>query len=248
MDFVPISTTRFATAGRFGGTWSPPMARAAVVVSDTTGALIRSFRPRSTYPQDYTPFLQALSRTPDGNLYFAMHENAQLFPPNLFNVFEPNRLHVYKLDTSLNVLCEHIVDGFADNAYYYLNRIKATDDGGFMLMGGRRNFDDPSGYFEAWARKFGPSDCTVGVEERQTAAGATLFPNPGREGFTLLLNGEALQGTLLLHDALGRACGSVPIRQGQARFDAQALATGVYVYHAQDMKGRTLATGWWVKE
>jgi len=81
-----------------------------------------------------------------------MHENAQLGPPSLFSVSEPNRVHVYKLDTSLNVLCEHIVDGFLENAYYYLNRVKATDDGGFMLMGARRDLSDPSGYFEGRAQ------------------------------------------------------------------------------------------------
>jgi len=57
LDLVPISTDRFVTAGRFGGTWSPPAARAVAVVSDTTGSVIRSFMPRSTYPQDFSPFL-----------------------------------------------------------------------------------------------------------------------------------------------------------------------------------------------
>lgn len=248
LDLVPISDTRLATAGRFGGTWMPPNARAVALISDIAGALIRSFLPRSQYPQDFCTFLQTLSRTPDGHLYFAMHENAQLGPPSLFSVFEPNRIHVYKLDTSLNVLCEHILDGFADNAYYYLNRIKATDDGGFILLGGRRDFNDPSGYFAAWAQKFGPEDCVVGIAEQPLAQQAVLFPNPGSEGFSLLLNGEARNGTLLVLDALGRSVGTAPIRQSQARFDARHLAAGAYLYRAVDAQGTVQAVGRWVKE
>ncbi len=177
-----------------------------------------------------------------------MHENAQLGPPSLFSVFEPNRIHVYKLDTSLNVLCEHILDGFAENAYYYLNRIKATDDGGFLLLGGRRDFNDPSGYFAAWAQKFGPDDCVVGIDEQPVQERANVFPNPGREGFTLLLNGEAIAGNVLLHDARGSLVGVTTMRQGQARIDANQLPSGLYLFRVQDTRGATVATGRWVKE
>lgn len=246
LDFLPISASRFASSGHFGAI-SPPLRRAAVLVSDSLAAVHRLFLPRSEYPMDQPPFIQALSSTSEGNLWFAMHENAQLGPPSLFSVFEPNRIHVFKLDTSLNVLCEHLLDGFAENAYYYLNRIKATEDGGFLLLGGRRDLNDPSGYFAAWARKYGPDDCVVGITEKPPAD-AVIFPNPGREGFTLVLGGEAINGTLLVRDAMGRAVGRTLIRTGQARFDAFGLAAGVYVYRALDAQGALLAVGRWVKE
>jgi hypothetical protein len=57
LDLVPISQTRFASSGRFGSI-IPPMARAAISIADTTGALIRGWLPRSSYPMDFTPFLQ----------------------------------------------------------------------------------------------------------------------------------------------------------------------------------------------
>lgn len=248
LDLVPISNRRFASSGRLGGTWSPPRARSSVLIIDASGSLIRYFLPRSSFIQDFPPFLQGLAANGAGQLYFAVHENGQAAPPSLFSVFEPNRIHVYKLDTSLNVLCEHILDGFAENAYYYLNRIKATDDGGFLLLGGRRDFNDPSGYFAAWARKFGPEDCVVGIAEQPHAQQAVVFPNPGTEGFSLLLNGEARNGTLLVMDALGRHVGSAPIKQSQARFDARELAPGAYLYRAVDAQGAVQAVGRWVKE
>lgn len=247
LDFVPISASRFATSGHFGPIL-PPRRRAAVLVSDSLATIQRLFLPRSTYPMDQPPFMQALSMGPDGNLFFAMLENAQLGPPSVFSVYEPNRIHVYKLDTSLNVLCEHILDGFAENAYYYLNRIKATDDGGFLLLGARRDFNDPGSYFAAWARKFSSLDCAVEVAELPAGQPSVVMPNPGREGFSMLLGGEAINGTLQVMDALGRLVGSSVIRQGQTYFDAQLLGSGLYVYQARDGQGLIRATGRWVKE
>ncbi len=247
LDMTPISATRFAISGRFGSTWNPPAARAVVCIGDTTGATIRTWLPRSSYDQDFTPFLQGLTTAMDGNLWFAMHENAQLGPPSTYSVFEPNRIHVYKVDTSLNILCEHVLDGFADNAYYYITRIKATDDGGFILMGSRRDMSDPSGYFEAWAQKFAATDCSVGLSEA-VAEPAVLYPNPGREGFHLLLNGAAIAGALELLDATGRKVGQVPVQAGQAYFDARSLPAGLYLYRVLDRSGSAKATGRWVKE
>lgn len=197
---------------------------------------------------DFPPYLQSLSATSDGSLFYAVHENFQfgLNPP--WTPFEPNRTHVYKLDTSLNVLCEHILDGSVDNTYYFLNRIKATDDGGFILLGARRNLDDPSGYFEAWAQKFAASDCSVGLAEEQRTRQVVLFPNPGREGFTIVFNGETWSGDLELFDATGRLVSTTPIRTGQAQVRTYATAAGVYAYRALDKAGRVLATGRWVKE
>jgi len=94
----------------------------------------------------------------------------------------------------------------------------------------------------------GTCDYTLGTPDISSSGGMVVFPNPGREGFTLLLGGEAINGTMLVLDALGRAVGSAPIRQGQSRFDAAGLAPGAYVYRALDAQAVPRATGWWVKE
>jgi len=244
LDLVPISSTRYIVSGRgFGVDGTMPL----VIAADSAREVFHYWMPRSEYIMDFPPFLQSLSRTVDGELFYAVHENFQfgLSPP--FTPFEPNRIHIYKVDTSLNIVCDHILDGFAENANYFVTRIKATDDGGFILMGSRRDMSDPSGYFEAWAQKFAAADCSVGLSEA-VAEPAVLYPNPGREGFHLLLNGAAIAGALELLDATGRKVGQVPVQAGQAYFDARSLPAGLYLYRVLDRSGSAKATGRWVKE
>ena len=94
----------------------------------------------------------------------------------------------------------------------------------------------------------GTCDFTLGVLEDLPDGELTITPNPGTDGFSLMLNGVSRNGNVFVLDALGRAVGSAPIRQGQARFDAQELPPGVFVYRATDLDGRLRATGRWVKE
>lgn len=243
LDLVPISRTRYATSGRGGEGMFP-----IVLISDSTREVFHHWLPRSTYTMDYPPFLQSLSQTQEGTLLYALHENYQYGTNPPYTPYEPDRIHVYKLDTSLNVLCEYIVDGFADNAYYTLHRIKASDDGGFILMGARRSFDDPSGYFEAWAQKFAATDCVTGMADSAHQREAVLFPNPSREGFTLMLSGEVVTGIVQVFDAAGRTTGSAPILGGQGYYDASGLPAGLYAYRVVDLRGEVRATGRWVKE
>lgn len=248
LDIRPLTAQRFASAGRFGPIFNPMASRVAVVVSDTVGTLYHTFLPRSNYPQDITPFVQSLDNGSDDALWFAMHENAQVGPPSLFSVYEPNRIKVFKLDSNLNALCSSVLDGFWDNTYYYVNRIKSTPDGGFLLLGAKREFDDPSGLFKAWVRKFGPDDCTVGMEEHSAMETAVVYPNPGRGGFTLLLNGPAINGSVQLHDAQGRLLSTTSLWQGQAQVSALECAAGLYHYRVLDGAGRPVASGRWMKQ
>lgn len=247
LDMIPIDNDRLLSAGHYMNL-APDGYQTAVAIFDVNGAPQRTFLPQSSYYQDYPAIMSTVSDAGNGTLWFAMLENAQLGPPNLFSPFEPDRIHIYKLDTALNVLCDHLVDGFAENAYYYLNRIKATDDGGFLLLGGRRDFSEPAGKFHAWAQKFGAEDCVVGVHENAPLQAGVVYPNPGREGFTLLLTGAVLNGNVLLFDSHGAACQSGILRRSQAHLDTQDLATGLYLYRAMDEHGRILAQGRWLKE
>lgn len=243
MDLVPISPTRYVGSGNIADYTFP-----LVVVSDSTRELYHHFIPVSDLPMHFLPWQQSLSATPDGNLMYAVHENYLVgwYPP--WTPIQPSRIQVYKLDTSLNVLCEYVLDGFSTNTHYFVNRIKATADGGFMLIGARRNFDDPNGKLDAWVRKFAATDCSVGIAERPGGQTAVVFPNPGSAAFTLLLNGAARNGTVTLFDATGRQAGTAPLRGGQAQMDTQGLASGVYAYQVRSSDGHLTANGRWVKE
>lgn len=185
----------------------------------------------------------------DGNIFFARMARFELGPPSAYLPTQPNRVDVFKLDTALNLLCRYEVDGFADNYYYFVDRIKATPDGGFILVGGRSDLTQPVGNFSGWVRKFSAEECVTAVAEHGQATEAVLYPNPGREGFTVLLNGPVVQGARLqLWDGMGRHVLEVPLVQGRASMDASQLAPGLYPYVITDAQGRRLASGRWVKE
>lgn len=234
------------TSGRFG--YVSNGMRAAMIRFTPDGDYAGTFLPRGDFFQEGPAGIQGHDLTPDGKMLFAMVENFFPGPPNYEMGTAPSRVRVYRLDTLLNVECEFLLDGFEDNAYYYLMRIKAASDGGALLMGSRRDLntmEQPRG----WIMKLGPDQCYTGLEEQTTYGAPQVFPNPGSEGFTLLLNGPVLRrGSLLLYDAQGRSLGSYPIQQSSAQVDTRHLPAGLYLYRVVDMAGIPLVAGRWVKE
>ena len=223
--------------------------RSAVYKIDDTGAVLAIFSPSTTYPNDYSALTSTLDNIDDSTFYFLSWKNIALTPNNApYAPYEPDQIVVYKLDNALNVLCQYVLDGFVDNAYYVPNRIKTSPDGGFVLLGGRKDMTIANSNFEGWAQKFAPSDCMVGVHENAVAEQVPAFPNPGRDGFSILLNGPVTDGMLELFDATGKLKSTTAMHQSRAHVDAQGLATGLYLYRVFDAKGKFRGTGKWQKE
>lgn len=200
------------------------------------------------YHNDHPAILRNLTRDQDGNLLFAMVANFEPGPPSPFLPDEPSRVHIYKLDTALNVLCTNVIDGFAENAYYFVDRIIATHDGGYLLVGSRVDLSGPEQQWVGWARKFGPDDCFTGMDEAAGAPLVSVAPNPGTDELRIALNGPDRIALATLVDMNGRVAAMEPIRFGQVRFATQGLAAGVYAYIITDGTGNRIASGRWVKE
>ncbi|MCW5898747.1 MAG: T9SS type A sorting domain-containing protein [Flavobacteriales bacterium] len=222
--------------------------RAALIRLAPDGAYAGMFLPSGAFFQEGPAGIQGHDLTPDGKLLFARIENFFTGPPNYEVGVAPSRVRVYRLDTLLNVECEFLLDGFEDNAYYYLMRIKAASDGGALLMGSRRDLntmEQPRG----WIMKLGPDQCYTGLGEHPVYGESQLYPNPGSDGFTLLLNGPVLRrGRLLLYDAQGREVAEYPINQSVAQVDARHLSSGMYLYRVLDPTGVPVDAGRWIKE
>ncbi|MBX2978511.1 MAG: T9SS type A sorting domain-containing protein [Flavobacteriales bacterium] len=223
--------------------------RAVIQKITTQGDWLAAYLPESEYPLDHPAALRS-SIVQDDRILLAAMENffvGQLvFTPFLPDI--PNRVRVHQLDTSLNVQCSYVVDGIAENAYYWVDRIKATNDGGFILCGGRVDLNAPQFLFEGWAQKFGPEDCTVGIQEDLYLAPVRIFPNPGTEGFTLIMNGPDRSAVLELYDMEGKVVCTGTMAYGTIQVDASDLATGMYMYRLVDPLGMPLASGRWIKE
>ncbi|HMN05496.1 MAG TPA: T9SS type A sorting domain-containing protein [Flavobacteriales bacterium] len=232
-------------SGRFGlftnGT------RAALVRLAPDGTYAGMFLPRSTYPNDYIGLIQGHDITPENQVVFATVENFD--PMNTYVGTIPSRIHIYRLDTLLNPECEYIVDGFDGNVCYYLNRIKATRDGGFLLMGSRRDLNTME-QPRAWIMKVDGSQCSpMGLTEETRPDPTMVYPNPGRDGFTLVLNGTHRGNMRLeLYDAMGQLAIARPITQSMEFIDTEQLPPGMYLYRVSAAGGALIGGGRWVKQ
>src|SRR5690606_14597307 len=102
------------------------------------GAQEAVFAPTPEYLYEFCAWRQSHDDEPDGNIVTAAAQNFN--PYNYQSSFIPSKIHIYLLDTMLNVICDQVaVDGADDGSYYFLNRVKATPDGGTLLMGSKMN-------------------------------------------------------------------------------------------------------------
>lgn len=246
MSIRPFPDATYLVGGAF--VLGSPGFTAAVYRMDIMGQPLATFFPvHSPYLHDYTGSLSCIAPIDGETFYFLVWEN--LYAADLYDPVEPDRLHVYKLNDQLNVLCDFVLDGFADSSFYWPTRIKTTPDGGFALIGGRKDMNDPNSNFVAWAQTFSPADCTVGIQAPDLPATAMVFPNPGHDGFDIELNGSGpAHGAITLYDALGQAVASAPIQGIRGRLDAANLAPGIYLYRVTGLDGRPYATGRWEKQ
>lgn len=247
LSMTSLANGGFIVSGRFGYASYPPGMRAAMVILDSAGVQQASFLPTSTSPRDICAIMQSHDVEPDGNLVFSVTENVF---PLADPVPQSSRIHVYLLDTLLNVLCDQVaVDGADDNSYYEVNRVKATADGGTLLVGLRQEVGGGSVTQRPWIMKLAPWDCSSGIAEQRDSNAATVWPNPGRDGFTANVNGPSLSsGLLRLFNAQGQEAGHTTIIQSRGILSTQGLLPGIYLYRIMDEQGRTRATGRWVKE
>lgn len=206
------------------------------------------FTPQSEYPTDHPAVMKSCTLANDHVLVASM-ENLSLgqISGSVFIPDHPNQVKIFKLDTALNVICTNIVDGFVENAYYWVDRIKATSDGGYLLCGGRFDLDQPNSRLVGWVQKFGPDDCFTSIEEGFHDLDATVSPNPGTDHMRVQLNGPIVSGFVSLWDMNGREVGRAALSGNSADLDTEELEAGVYAYRVTDAKGELLANGRWVK-
>ncbi len=248
MSLLPVSDERYIVGGSF--ILGSPRYNAAAYIIGIDGETKAAFVPHSPYAFDMSAMQGCIADIDAQSFYFLAVENVRLMGSNpMYTPDEPNRLHVYKLDTGLNVLCDLVLDGFGSQTYYLANRIKATPDGGFVIMGAKKDMSVPGNQFTAWAQRFSAGDCTVGIGTLEASRHATVFPNPGRNGFEVLMNGSGLtRGKLALFDATGTLVGESGLAGNRAYMDCSHLADGLYLYRITDGRGQPYAAGRWVKQ
>ena len=99
----------------------------------------------------------------------------------------------------------------------------------------------------AWAQKFGPEDCFVGLKET-VQVNYSVFPNPGEDQFSFTINGSLPSALLTLFDANGRAMGNSQLKNNKVDMDTSDLPPGLYTFRLIDgASGQHIASGRWIK-
>ena len=223
--------------------------RTVVLKLGPSGEWKAVFMPQSGFPADCPGHLESLALEGD-MLWVASMENFHPGTPQNNDIFtpdHPNQVRIFKLDTALNVVCTQVLDGFADSTYYWVDRIKATTDGGYLLCGARVDLHVPNARMVGWVQKFGPDDCFTSMEEGSLDVAINVFPNPGTDQLHIQLNGPIRSGRLSLWDMNGREVSHATLYGNAATIDTQALNVGVYAYRVSSTQGELLSSGRWVK-
>ncbi len=271
--FLPQEPTQPASSAHLTISDSPyaiPLPSGEIIVSGTYGTLTQGtgclllrmntdgdtlayFLPPRGFFSDHTAALQALTMDADGNLLYCQMENLQLAnnwqgEVTPLEPTEPSRVRIMRLDTSFNVLCEQVIDGYAESAYYLPTRIKPTSDGGYVVIGARRQLNSTERAM-MWAAKFADAACVNSIAEHQSLMEHSVFPNPGVDGFTVVLSGPRVpRATIQLMDALGRIVATSLLLDSKGWLSTDQLAPAVYHYQIIDSRNSVLAQGKWVHE
>jgi hypothetical protein len=221
---------------------------AAVARTSRHGQLQSVFIPDTVPALNFPGVLGGTTMLENGKLLFTFHQGL------ITNINDPywpdsaNVVKVYQLDTLLNLECVLTLDGHAENVHYWVNRAVATSDGGFILLGGRMDFNEQPRRWRYWAQKYAAGACFTGFEAHEFPAQVRAFPNPGSTEVNFCLNGPERGAYVEMIDLQGRIVGSTLFRMGQARLDAGEWPAGLYGYRVMGGDGTPLSAGRWVKE
>lgn len=248
---VPLPSGDIIVSGTYGSYTSGT--NCLLLRMNGDGDTLAYFLPPQGSFSDHTAALEALALDGDGNLLYCQMENLQQVMNSQNQVSpleptEPSRVRIMRLDTSFNVLCEQVIDGFEEDAYYLPTRIKPTSDGGYVVIGTRR-IVNATERASMWAAKFPNAACVNGISDPPTLLEHRIFPNPGVEGFNILLSGPVVtHASIELRDALGRIVAEGPMLNSKGWISASHLGPGVYHYQVRGKQKALLAQGKWVHE
>ena len=163
-------------------------------------------------------------------------------PTNPFYSSHPSWFHIVKYDYELNRVWEKY---FGGDAYYFPYSLKATSDGGCIIVGNRYDGEiqyvrdiyvvkvDSNGLI-TWTQSLNPQEYKVAV-----------FPNPGKD--YLQLHTELYPANLKLFNIKGQMVLEEEIRQNTTTIQTQSLSTGTYFW--QLIKdGEIKENGKWINE
>ncbi len=151
--------------------------------------------------------------------------------------------HIVKLNSEdLSTVWEKWYGG---DAYYILYSIKATTDGGCIMVGTRYDYEVQNMERDIYIVKVDADGLITWEKDIPLPqAAAQVFPNPGK---SLNLKSTLTDATFRLSNLEGKSILQQEIKQEMTSFDTRGLAQGTYLW-TLTKAGKLVASGKWVKD
>jgi len=176
------------------------------------------------------------------NIYFGGTFN--VIPNHVPYQDEPSWIELCNLDSNLNLKWKRYYGG---DAFYFLWSLKATHDGGCIMVSHRYDHNVQYQECDIHVLKVDENGLVTSVPEDKNfkVSEVILYPNPGKD---IVHVSTALQDLLLtFYDMNGRAVFQKAITQDEMTLNVTGISPGTYLY-VFSKKGEKVEEGKWVKE
>ncbi len=209
--------------------------------TDTSGFLFKSWGKIDTV--DHPAVWGALDFKTKDSVYIGGATN---LGPNYYGTW-PSWYFVIQTDSMLNVRWERFYGG---DAYYLMQKIITTNDGGCLIAGTRYDYQNTTEEeLDIHILKLNNEGLFVGnqndinIEIRE----AIIFPNPGTNNLKVRIAAQYPLSTFELYDINGKQVLTEQITGKWGDINTSFLKAGTYVYRIHNVEG-LFETGKWVKQ
>jgi hypothetical protein len=217
----------------------------AVLVLDTAHNVIHETYLGTPDTSDQTGYSRSMDFIDKNNIYIAGTHGFQYTIPPLLGNYQSFIL-IAKVDSYLNTTWERFYGG---DANYQVESIRATSDGGCVVLATRYDYLTQNEERDAVILKLdSQGNLPVSVPEipNGNLSELIIYPNPGTAEITVRTASQALGGEFVLCNISGKTVFQTQINQRFTSISAEAFPEGVYVYK-YILNGKIKETGKWVK-
>ena len=211
---------------------------------DATGYLFNSIGARDTF--DFPASWGALDYKNKDSIFIGSTKGVSWVNPE----FGPNSswYRLIQTDSMLNIRWEHFYGG---DAYYFMKKVVATQDGGCIMAGTRFDYIAHPNLHkrDIYIIKVNSEGLLTSTDGKPSPIvhNAIVFPNPGNEVMQIRVAIQYPQSLLRLFDMNGRLVVKKKIQGTSATINTAFLPKGTYIYTITGENG-LYENGKWVKK
>lgn len=159
---------------------------------------------------------------------------------------QPSWIQVNRFNNTMQLLSQHYYGG---DAYYSTSDIKATTDGGVIILGNRFDYNQYPYQNDPFLLKLNGDGVIVSAQNNElpSANECIIFPNPGGDYLKATLSFQHKFASFKLYNMSGTQCLHIEINNSTQEVQTGQLKSGTYLYVVES-QGKTLATGKWIKK